>query len=72
MSKQISTQWLGFAAAPTFAAMGLLTVLCGDGDPMCTMAHTGSVLSSMGAMYLTMAAFHLGPWLRLLPPLQRT
>ena len=59
---------LSFAAAPTFAAMALLTGLHGGGGPdlLCTAAHAASPLSGMAPMYLLMSAFHLGPWLRLL------
>lgn len=59
--------WLALAAAPTFAAMALLTGLLG-GDPaamLCSSAH-GSPLSGMGTMYLLMSAFHAGPWLKLI------
>lgn len=61
--------WLGLAAAPTFAAMALLTGLS-DGDALnmlCGPAHVGSPLSGMAAMYLLMGAFHLQPWLNLIP-----
>ena len=60
--------WLSLAAAPTFAAMGLLAAIHGGGMPdmMCS-AGGGSLLSGMATMYLLMSAFHLGPWLRLFP-----
>ncbi|HTY67740.1 MAG TPA: hypothetical protein VMH36_13890 [Alphaproteobacteria bacterium] len=56
------------AAAPTFAAMGLLTALSGSGpqDILCGAAHGASPLSGMAAMYLLMSAAHLAPWLKLL------
>ena len=58
-------EWLGLAAAPTFAAMALLTAALGDGaEPLCS-AH-GSLVSGMIPMYLLMSAFHAGPWLRLI------
>ena len=59
-------RWLGFAAAPTFALMALLTGVFGGG-PMDMVCSTGplSALSGMAPMYLLMSAFHLAPWLRL-------
>jgi hypothetical protein len=60
----VAAEWLGFAAAPTFAAMALLTAALGGGaEPLCS-AH-GSLMSGMAPMYLLMSAFHAGPWLRL-------
>ena len=60
--------WLGLAAAPTFAIMALLTgVPGGDGLSMlCGPAHRVSLLSGMAPMYLLMSAFHSAPWLRLI------
>jgi hypothetical protein len=57
--------WLSFAAAPTFAAMALLTRSHGGGplDTLCSSA--GSPLGGMTVMYALMAAFHTPPWLRL-------
>ena len=59
--------WLGFAAAPTFAVMALLTGVLGDGaaDPLCSAAHA-SALTGMVPMYMLMSAFHAAPWLRLI------
>ena len=57
--------WLCLAAAPTFAAMALLTAAYGDHDMMCMPGSGASLLSGMVPMYLLMAAFHLAPWLRL-------
>ena len=61
--------WLSLAATPTFAIMALLAAVHGGGMPdmMCSTAGAGSPLSGMATMYLLMSAFHLGPWLRLLP-----
>ena len=56
--------WLCLAAAPTFAAMGLLTAAYDGHDMMC-MSGT-PVLGGMTPMYLLMAGFHLAPWLRLM------
>jgi hypothetical protein len=62
-----AADWLGLAAAPTFAVMALLTyVLGGDADMMCSAAHGVSSLSGMVPMYLLMSAFHSAPWLKLI------
>ncbi|MFZ3178133.1 MAG: hypothetical protein WBF10_07880 [Methylovirgula sp.] len=59
--------WLGLAAAPTFAAMALLTYVPGGGaDMMCSAAHGVSSMSGMVPMYVLMSAFHSGPWLKLI------
>jgi hypothetical protein len=64
--------WLGLAAAPTFAAMALLTAVSGaDADMMCGAAHGVSplgwpALSGMVPMYALMSAFHAAPWVRLI------
>ena len=53
--------WLGLAAAPTFAAMALLTYVPGGGaDMMCSAAHGVSSMSGMVPMYVLMSAFHSG------------
>jgi hypothetical protein len=63
--------WLGLAAAPTFAAMALLTAVSGaDADMMCG-AHGVSALGwpafgGMVPMYALMSAFHAGPWMKLI------
>jgi hypothetical protein len=60
-------KWLRLAAAPTFAAMALLTGVAGGGplDALCTAGH-GSALNGMVPMYLLMSAFHSAPWLKLI------
>ncbi len=58
--------WLGLAAAPTFALMALLTALDGPTDMLCSAAQEAPPLHGMALMYLLMSAFHLGPWLRLI------
>jgi len=60
--------WLGLAAAPTFAIMALLTAVLGGGpqDMICSAMQDGSPLGGMVPMYVLMSAFHSAPWLRLL------
>ena len=60
---RVAAEWLGLAAAPTFATMALMTAALGGAEPLCS-AH-GSLMSGMAPMYLMMSAFHAGPWLRL-------
>lgn len=63
-----ASDWLGLAAAPTFAAMALSTAVLDGRQPamLCAAAQGGSPLSGMVLMYLLMAAFHLSAWLRLM------
>ena len=58
--------WLSLAAAPTFAAMALVTGVLGGGgaDMLCASVHEVSPLGGMTQMYLLMSAFHLAPWLK--------
>ena len=58
---------LALAAAPTFAAMAVLTALAGAGAPdlLCAATSPASPLDGMALMYLLMSLFHLPPWLRL-------
>jgi hypothetical protein len=59
--------WLGFAAAPTFAAMALWTGLFnGQSNMLCMGMPDASPLSGMAPMYALMSAFHAGPWLKLI------
>ena len=57
---------LSLAAAPTFAAMALLTVVSDSNTSgvLCATAHAASPWTGMAAMYLLMTAFHSAPWLR--------
>lgn len=58
---------LSLAAAPTFAAMALLTSWLG-GDPalmLCGHAQA-SPLTGMVFMYGLMSLFHLAPWMRII------
>lgn len=58
--------WLGRAAAPTFAVMALLSYVTGGGaDMVCSVGQDASPLSGMMAMYMLMSVFHLTPWLKL-------
>lgn len=58
---------LGYAAAPVFAAMAVVTGLSGgEADVLCTSLHGGSPFGGMGVMYALMSLFHAGPWLKLL------
>ena len=61
-----AADWLGLAAAPTFAVMALMTATGGQPQWLCAAAHFGSPLSGMVPMYLLMSAFHTAPWLRLI------
>ena len=62
-----AARWLSLAAAPTFAAMALLSGIETSGRPdiFCSPMHDASPLGGMVPMYLLMAAFHLAPWLKL-------
>jgi len=57
--------WLCLAAAPTFAAMALLTQATGGADMICSAVPASFPLNGMATMYLLMSVFHLSPWLRL-------
>jgi hypothetical protein len=63
-----ATEWLGLAAAPTFAIMALHTAIHDGGmaDMLCSAAHGVSPLCGMTAMYLLMSAFHSAAWLKLI------
>jgi hypothetical protein len=60
-----AADWLGLAAAPTFAVMALITATGGGPEFLCAAIHFGSPLDGMVPMYLLMSAFHSGPWLKL-------
>jgi len=59
---------LTLAAAPTFAAMALLTATQDGGmaGKMCPAMHDASPLTGMVPMYVLMSAFHSAPWFRLI------
>jgi len=68
-----AADWLSLMAAPTFAAMALLTAVLGGGplDMLCSSGADASGLTGMVPMYLLMSAFHAAPWLRLIRPSRR-
>jgi hypothetical protein len=63
-----AADWLGLAAAPSFAFIALLAGVHGGGagGMLCSAARDGSPLSGMVPMYWLMSAFHLTPWLKLI------
>ena len=64
-----TADWLGLAAAPTFAGMAVLTGILG-GDMICSATQDVSPLSGMVPMYVLMSAFHSAPWLKLISNLR--
>ena len=63
-----AAEWLGLAAAPTFAIMALLTAVDGGSVPnmLCSATQAASPLTGMVPMYVLMSAFHSAPWLKLI------
>lgn len=61
-----AADWLGLAAAPTFALTALLTGVLGgvSTDVPCLGASVASPLSGMLLMYGLMSIFHVAPWLK--------
>jgi hypothetical protein len=57
--------WLGLAAAPTFALMALATATLGGGQMAAICGMGPSPMDGMVPMYLLMSGFHATPWLRL-------
>src|SRR5258708_22902759 len=63
-----AADWVGLAAAPTFAIMALLTGVLGGGKMamICGTAQAPSSIGGMVPMYLLMSGFHSAPWLKLI------
>lgn len=59
-----AAEWLGLAAAPTFAIMAFLSATTTGPTEMLCLADAGGPLKGMTAMYLLMTTFHASPWLR--------
>ena len=67
LSAAIVNRVLSLAAAPTFAAMAVVTAMRHGGAPdMLCSPEGASPLAGMVPMYLLMTAFHIPPWLTLL------
>jgi predicted Na+-dependent transporter len=58
--------WLAVAAAPTFAAMAIMTALAGGESMGAICGVEASPLAGMIPMYLLMSLFHASPWLDLI------
>ena len=56
--------FLHLAATPTFALLAVVTAISGSGPMTCMEMAGASLLDSMGFMYLLMAVFHAGPWMK--------
>jgi hypothetical protein len=65
----LAADGLSLAAAPTFAFMAAVTGIVDHGAPevLCAAMSHASALSGMVPMYVLMSAFHVGPWLKLIP-----
>ena len=61
-----AVDWLGFAAAPTFALMAGVSAVSSSGTTICSVAWLSPPLNEMVPMYLLMSLFHLSPWLKFL------
>jgi hypothetical protein len=63
--------WIGLAAAPTFALMSWIAATDTSRIAICSSASGMSPIDGMAWMYLLMSLFHVSPWLKLVPYLQR-
>ena len=59
------TGWIALAAAPSFAAMALVSAAEAPRHAICAAGATVLPIDGMTAMYLLMSFFHLPPWLNL-------
>lgn len=60
-----AADWLGLAAAPTFAVMACVTAAGGPPAALCSAMSGPLSVHGMAAMYVLMSLFHLPPWLKL-------
>ena len=58
--------YLGIAAAPSFAAMAVITAFPGGDRMGMICGFDPPSLGGMVPMYLLMSAFHSAPWLKLI------
>jgi hypothetical protein len=58
-----AAECLSLAAAPTFAAMAVLTAI-GGGGPLDALCSGASPFGGMVPMYVLMSVFHAAPWLK--------
>ena len=61
------TAALAISAAPTFAAMAIMTAIT-PGERMAMCSSEPLSLAGMAPMYCLMSLFHLKPWLELISP----
>jgi hypothetical protein len=68
-----AADWLSLGAAPTFVFMAAFTGILNGGaqETLCSAGSHTSALSGMGPMYLLMSVFHLAPWWKLFPTMNR-
>jgi hypothetical protein len=60
----VAAGWLGLAASPTFAVMGLVAAHDASSAAICLVAPGVLPVDGMTAMYVLMCLFHLPPWLK--------
>lgn len=58
-------RWIALAAAPSLAAMALISALDAPRLALCAAGRTLLPIDGMTSMYLLMSLFHLPPWLKL-------